>query len=218
MNKPCKIVVLISGNGSNLQAIIDSINSQQCPAEIAAVISNKAGAYGLVRAEQAGITAHCIDHHQYQDRQFFDKALMQLIDQYQPDLVVLAGFMRILTDDFVNHYLGHLINIHPSLLPKYPGLNTHQRALEAGDKQHGCSVHFVTPVLDGGPVIIQGVTAITENIDLNVLEERVHQLEHKIYPIAITWFAEQRLALVNNAAMLDAQPLPLTGYCYESND
>lgn len=218
MNKPCKIVVLISGNGSNLQAIIDSINSQQCLAEIVAVISNKAGAYGLVRAEQAGIAAHCIDHHQYQDRQSFDKALMQLIDQYQPDLVVLAGFMRILTDDFVNHYLGHLINIHPSLLPKYPGLNTHQRALEAGDKQHGCSVHFVTPMLDGGPVIIQGVTAITENIDLNVLEDRVHQLEHKIYPIAITWFAEQRLALVNNAAMLDAQPLPLTGYCYESND
>lgn len=218
MNKPCKIVVLISGNGSNLQAIIDSINAQQCPAEIAAVISNKAGAYGLVRAEKAGIAAHCIDHRQYQDRQSFDKALMQLIDQYQPNLVVLAGFMRILTDDFVNHYLGHLINIHPSLLPKYPGLNTHQRALDAGDKQHGCSVHFVTPVLDGGPVIIQGITDITENMALDVLEDRVHQLEHKIYPIAITWFAEQRLVLVNNAAMLDAQPLPLTGYCHESND
>ncbi|MFD1259334.1 phosphoribosylglycinamide formyltransferase [Entomomonas asaccharolytica] len=218
MNKPCKIVVLISGNGSNLQAIIDSIHTQHCPAEIVAVISNKAEAYGLVRAQQAGITAHCIDHRQYQDRQSFDQALMKLIDQYQPDLVVLAGFMRILTDDFVNHYLGHLINIHPSLLPKYPGLNTHQRALLAGDKQHGCSVHFVTPVLDGGPVIIQGVTAITDNIDLKQLEERVHQLEHKIYPIAITWFAEQRLVLVNNAAMLDAQPLPLTGYYYESND
>lgn len=218
MNKRCKVVVLISGNGSNLQAIIDSINLGHCPAEIVAVISNKATAYGLLRAEQAGISSHVIEHRQYADREDFDKALMAQIDQYQPDLIVLAGFMRILTEGFVNHYLGRLLNIHPSLLPKYPGLNTHQRALAAGDNQHGCSVHFVTPELDGGPVIVQGVTTISNNTNLETLEAQVHQLEHKIYPLAITWFAKQRLALVNNVAMLDAQPLPSNGYRYEPND
>lgn len=217
MNKPCRIVVLISGSGSNLQAIIDSVKEQQ-DVNVVAVISNKADAYGLVRAKQAGIATHYIDHRQYENRQLFDQALMALIDQYQPDLLVLAGFMRILTEAFVNHYLGRLINIHPSLLPKYPGLNTHQRALDANEREHGCSVHFVTPVLDGGPVIIQGVMAIESRMDKQQLEERVHCIEHKVYPIAIKWFAEQQLALVNNSVILNGQILSETGYRYESND
>lgn len=217
MNKSCRIVVLISGSGSNLQAIIDSVKEQQ-DVNVVAVISNKADAYGLVRAKQAGIATHSIDHRQYESRQLFDQALMVLIDQYKPDLLVLAGFMRILTEPFVNHYLGHLINIHPSLLPKYTGLNTHQRVLDAHEKEHGCSVHFVTPVLDGGPVIIQGVIAVASGIDKQQLEKQVHCLEYKIYPIAIRWFAERRLALVNNTVILNGQVLPETGYRYESND
>lgn len=217
MNKPCRIVVLISGNGSNLQAIIDSLQEHK-NAIIAAVISNKAEAYGIERAKQAGISTHTIDHRHYESRQDFDEALISLIDPCQPDLIVLAGFMRILTERFVNHYLGRLINIHPSLLPKYPGLNTHQRVLDAQETEHGCSVHFVTPELDGGPVIIQGVIPIASEpkMDKFLLEEKVHELEHKVYPIAVKWFVEKRLTLINNTVVLDEQILPLTGYRYES--
>lgn len=214
-NNTCNLVVLISGNGSNLQAIIDSINAGQCPATIKAVISNKTDAYGLERAKKAGIAVHALDHRQYKDRQNFDNALIELIDQYQPNLVVLAGFMRILTPHFVNHYLGHLINIHPSLLPKYPGLNTHQRALDAADTEHGCSIHFVTPQLDGGPVIIQASTPIAPDITLEILQDQVHYLEHKIYPIAIQWFAEKRLVFKDNTVLLDGKPLPNQGYYYD---
>lgn len=214
MNASCQLVVLISGNGSNLQAIIDSIEAGQCPAVIKAVISNKADAYGLERAKQVGIATHVVVHQQYPDRQAFDHALMAVIDEYQPDLVVLAGFMRILSSDFVNHYLGRLLNIHPSLLPKYPGLNTHQKALQAGDTEHGCSVHFVTPKLDGGPVIIQAATSINTNTPLDSLIVQVHQLEHKIYPLAIRWFAEQRVKLAQHSAWLDGKPLPVDGYRY----
>jgi len=217
MNKPCRVVILISGSGSNLQAIIDSIENQKV-INIVAVISNKADAYGLERAKKAGIATHYLDHQLYKTRQLFDQALIKLIDQYEPSLLVLAGFMRILTDTFVSHYLGRLINIHPSLLPKYPGLNTHQRVLDAGECEHGCSVHFVTPVLDGGPVIIQGAIGVDKTMDKLVLEEKIHSLEHKIYPIAVKWFAERRLALVNNSVILDGQPLPPIGYRYESND
>src|SRR5690554_5330935 len=147
----CKIVVLISGSGSNLQAIMDDL-ADHPSARICAVISNRADAYGLVRAQQAGIAQQVLSHKDFADRLSFDSALMQAIDQYQPDLVVLAGFMRILTPEFTRHYARRLLNIHPSLLPKYKGLNTHQRALDADDQQHGCSVHFVTEELDGGPV------------------------------------------------------------------
>ena len=148
---PCNVVVLISGSGSNLQALIDSIAHDGNPARIAAVICNRAGAYGLERAKQAGIATSLLDHKQFDGREAFDAALIQAIDAHQPDLVVLAGFMRILTPGFVQHYAGRLLNIHPSLLPKHKGLHTHQRALEAGDREHGCSVHFVTEELDGGP-------------------------------------------------------------------
>lgn len=210
----CQLVVLISGNGSNLQAIIDSIKARQCPAVIKAVISNNAAAFGLQRAQAAGIATYVIEHQHYPDRAAFDRALLNLIAGFQPDLVVLAGFMRILTTEFVVHFAGRLINIHPSLLPKYPGLHTHQRALQAADKQHGCSVHFVTPELDGGPVIIQAATSIEPNTTLELLTKEVAELEHKIYPLAIQWFAEQRLTLVNNKSLLDGKPLPINGYRY----
>ncbi len=199
---PLPIVVLISGNGSNLQAIINAIRAG-LPAEIRAVISNRPQAYGLSRAREAGIPADVIDHHDYTDRNSFDQALMARIDHYQPKLVVLAGFMRILTDEFVNHYHGRMLNIHPSLLPRYQGLNTHQRVLDAGDQIHGVSVHFVTSELDSGPVILQAEIPVHADDDADTLAERIHQQEHIIYPRVIRWFAEGRLRLQGNNVQLD---------------
>ncbi|QNH03668.1 phosphoribosylglycinamide formyltransferase-1 [Ectopseudomonas composti] len=209
---PCNVVVLISGSGSNLQALIDSVAHDGNPARIAAVICNRAGAYGLERAEQAGITTGLLDHKQFDGREAFDAALIQTIDAHQPDLVVLAGFMRILTPGFVQHYAGRLLNIHPSLLPKHKGLHTHQRALEAGDTEHGCSVHFVTEELDGGPLVVQAVLPIKADDTAESLARRVHQQEHQIYPLAVRWFAEGRLRLGAQGAMLDGQPLPASGH------
>ncbi|MDV5862129.1 phosphoribosylglycinamide formyltransferase [Pseudomonas mendocina] len=209
---PCNVVVLISGSGSNLQALIDSIAHDGNPARIAAVICNRAGAYGLERAKQAGIATSLLDHKQFDGREAFDAALIQAIDAHQPDLVVLAGFMRILTPGFVQHYAGRLLNIHPSLLPKHKGLHTHQRALEAGDSEHGCSVHFVTEELDGGPRVIQAVLPVMADDTAESLASRVHQQEHLIYPLAVRWFAEGRLRLGAQGAMLDDQPLPASGH------
>lgn len=199
---PLPIVILISGNGSNLQAIIDAIRAG-LPAEIRAVISNNPQAYGLSRAREAGIPAEVIDHHDYDSRAAFDQALMSRIDYYQPKLVVLAGFMRILTDEFVKHYYGRMINIHPSLLPRHQGLNTHQRVLDAGDKIHGVSVHFVSPELDAGPVILQAEIPVYTDDDADTLAERIHQQEHRIYPQVIHWFADDRLRLRGNNVLLD---------------
>ena len=209
---PCNVVVLISGSGSNLQALIDSVARGDNPARIAAVISNRADAYGLQRAKQAGIATELLDHKQFDGREAFDAALIQAIDAHQPDLVVLAGFMRILTPGFVQHYAGRLLNIHPSLLPKYKGLHTHQRALEAGDGEHGCSVHFVTEELDGGPLVVQAVLPVMADDTAESLASRVHQQEHKIYPLAVRWFAEGRLRLGAQGAMLDGEPLPASGH------
>nr|WP_024308864.1 MULTISPECIES: phosphoribosylglycinamide formyltransferase [unclassified Pseudomonas] len=209
---PCNVVVLISGSGSNLQALIDSVAQDGNPARIAAVISNRADAYGLQRAKQAGIATELLDHKQFDGREAFDAALIQAIDAHQPDLVVLAGFMRILTPGFVQHYAGRLLNIHPSLLPKYKGLHTHQRALEAGDGEHGCSVHFVTEELDGGPLVVQAVLPVMADDTAESLASRVHQQEHKIYPLAVRWFAEGRLRLGAQGAMLDGEPLPASGH------
>lgn len=189
---PLRLVVLISGNGSNLQAIIDDINDNQLPAEIVAVISNKADAYGLERAKKANIPQHVLSHRDYDNRKQYDNALQRLIDRYKPDLVILAGFMRILSDDFVEHYSHKIMNIHPSLLPKYKGLNTHQRVLDAGDKEHGCSVHFVTATLDDGPVILQATVAVNGNDNAETLAAKVHKQEHRIYPQAIRMFAENK--------------------------
>lgn len=209
---PCNVVVLISGSGSNLQALIDSIAQGDNPARIAAVISNRADAYGLVRAQNAGIATAVLDHKRFDGREAFDAALIQAIDAHQPDLVVLAGFMRILTPGFVQHYAGRLLNIHPSLLPRHKGLHTHQRALEAGDAEHGCSVHFVTEELDGGPLVVQAVLPVAADDSADSLAQRVHRQEHRIYPLAVRWFAEGRLRLGAQGAMLDGQPLPASGH------
>lgn len=202
------IVVLISGSGSNLQAIIDAASNDEIPVEIRAVISNRPGAKGLERATQAGITTELLDHTLYADREGFDQALQQCIDHYQPELVVLAGFMRILTSDFVRHYHGRMMNIHPSVLPKFRGLDTHARALEAGEQQHGASVHFVTDELDGGPVILQALVPVHEDDNQESLAARVLAQEHIIYPMAIGWFAEGRLRLQGSTILLDGTSLP----------
>ena len=188
-----KIVVLLSGNGSNLQNIIDQVASGSIKAEISAVISNRPDAFGLKRAEKAGISNVSLDHTLFTDREAFDQSLIQIIDSYSPDLIVLAGFMRILSDDFVHHFTGRLINIHPSLLPKYKGLHTHKRAIENGDKKHGASVHFVSPELDSGEVILQGIVDVEENDTEESLQQRVHLIEHQIYPQTIQWLSDGSL-------------------------
>jgi len=211
MVQPCNAVVLISGSGSNLQALIDS-QGEDNPLRIRAVISNRADAYGLTRAQNAGIATQVLDHKAFADREAFDCALIEAIDGFRPDLVVLAGFMRILTPAFVRHYSGRLLNIHPSLLPKHKGLNTHQRALDAQESEHGCSVHFVSEELDGGPLIIQAVVPVEPSDTAETLALRVHMQEHRIYPTAVRWFAEGRLRLAAEGALLDGEKLPATGY------
>ena len=207
------IVVLISGNGSNLQAIIDSCtNGIIKNSRIAAVISNKADAYGLQRAQLANIEAVSIAATNYANRQDYDQVLIEKINAYQPDVIVLAGFMRILSADFVNHYQGRMLNIHPSLLPKYTGLNTHQRAIDAGDTEHGTSVHFVTEELDGGPVILQAKVPIFTTDSVDDVIERVQRQEHNIYPLVIQWLLTQRLSMQNGYAVLDGNQLPPQGY------
>jgi len=180
-----KLVILISGRGSNMLSIIKAIDNGELDVSIAAVISNRPDALGLSLAEQAGISTSLIDHKQFLSREEFDQALAAEVDRYQPDLVVLAGFMRILTTDFVAHFKNRLINIHPSLLPKFKGLNTHQRAIEAGEEEHGASVHFVTPELDDGPIVLQARVNILETDDATTLAARVLEKEHKLYPDAI---------------------------------
>ncbi|NQD92260.1 phosphoribosylglycinamide formyltransferase [Pseudomonas sp. CrR25] len=216
MSPACNVVVLISGSGSNLQALIDGCAVGESPAQISAVISNRADAYGLQRARQADIATAVLDHKQFDGREAFDAALIAAIDRHRPDLVVLAGFMRILTPGFVRHYAGRLLNIHPSLLPKHKGLHTHQRALEAGDTEHGCSVHFVTEELDGGPLVVQAVVPVQSHDSPDSLAQRVHAQEHRIYPLAVRWFAEGRLRLGAQGAMLDGQPLPTSGHPFRT--
>ena len=208
----CDVVVLLSGTGSNLQALIDSNDVKQSSANIRAVISNRADAYGLQRAKDAGIDTRVLDHKAFEGREAFDAALIEIIDTFNPQLVVLAGFMRILSTDFVRHYQGRLLNIHPSLLPKYKGLHTHQRALEAADSEHGCSVHFVTEELDGGPLVVQAVIPVESDDSPHSLAQRVHTQEHQIYPLAVRWFAEGRLSLDEQGALLDGQLLPASGH------
>ncbi|MDG9853135.1 phosphoribosylglycinamide formyltransferase [Pseudomonas nitroreducens] len=216
MSTPCNVVVLISGSGSNLQALIDSLAGADTPAVIRAVISNRADAYGLERARKTGIETRFLDHKAYADRESFDAALIQAIDGFDADLVLLAGFMRILSADFVRHYQGRLLNIHPSLLPKYKGLHTHQRALEAGDAEHGCSVHFVTEELDGGPLVVQAAIPVESDDTPETLAQRVHVQEHVIYPLAMRWFAEGRVRLGEHGAMLDGELLPASGHSYRT--
>lgn len=204
--EPLRVVVLVSGSGSNLQALIDAQANH--PYRIGAVISNVADAFGLQRASRAGIPAQVLDHREFQDRATFDQALAALIEQFDPQLVALAGFMRILTPEFVDHFAGRMMNIHPSLLPKFRGLHTHQRALDAGEREHGASVHFVTAELDGGPLIIQARVPVHPNDNHQTLADRVLTQEHRIYPAAVSLFAQGRLCLGDNGRpLLDGEPL-----------
>lgn len=215
-NTKAKLVVLISGSGSNLQSFIDQSLSGGLPADIAAVICNRPGAFGLERAAKAGIPTELIDHTQYEGREPFDQELIRCIDQYEPDLVILAGFMRILTPGFVQHYSNRLLNIHPSLLPKYPGLNTHQRAIDAGDSEAGATVHFVTEVLDCGANVVQASVPILKDDSAEALAKRILGQEHKIYPLAAKWFVEGRLTIKDNKALLDGDVLPESGFPFNS--
>lgn len=207
VTKPARLVVLISGRGSNLQAILDGALSGALPVVLQAVISNRPAATGLERAREAGIEAISIDHRGFPDRLAFETAVRERIDVYEPDLVILAGFMRILSDELVTHYSGRMLNIHPSLLPKFRGLHTHERALAAGERTHGASVHFVTPELDSGPVFIQAEVPVLPGDDPDTLAARVLEQEHRIYPLAIRWFAEGRIRLAGETVLLDGRPL-----------
>lgn len=207
MSKVKKIVVLISGNGSNLQAIIDNVKSGEIKATISAVISNKANAYGLQRATAENIPTNVIDHTLYDSREAFDQVLIDTIDNYSADIIVLAGFMRILTESFVTHYAGKLINIHPSLLPLYKGLHTHKRALADNVAKHGASVHFVTPELDAGAVLIQGVVDVEKDDSEDSLADRVHSIEHIIYPKAVKLLTENTVILANDAIFINSVEL-----------
>ena len=198
------IVILISGRGSNMEALIAARDAGNLPVNIAAVISNRPDAAGLETAARAGIVGHSIDHKAFAGREAFDAALAECIDGFAPDLVVLAGFMRILSEGFVRHYEGRLMNIHPSLLPSFPGLHTHQRALDEGVRIHGCTVHFVTPTLDHGPVIIQAAVPVLDSDNEASLAARVLRQEHQVYPQAVRWFAEGKLTLDNGRVRLAA--------------
>lgn len=206
------IVVLISGNGSNLQAIIDACKQKKIKGTLRAVFSNKADAFGLERAREAGIPAHSLEASQFASREAFDRQLIQEIDAYAPDVVVLAGYMRILSPAFVAHYAERLLNIHPSLLPKYPGLHTHRQVLENGDEEHGTSVHFVTDELDCGPVILQAKVPVFDGDSEDDVTARVQAQEHAIYPLVVGWFVDGRLQMRDNAAWLDGIRLPPQGY------
>jgi phosphoribosylglycinamide formyltransferase-1 len=197
-----KIVILISGRGSNMEAVVRACKREGWPAEVRAVVSNRPDAAGLGFAEANGIATAVVDHRDFAERAAFDAALAAAIDAHAPDLVVLAGFMRVLTDDFVHHYAGRMLNVHPSLLPCFPGLKTHQQALDAGVRVHGASVHFVTPTLDHGPIVAQGAVPVIAGDDAAALATRVLAVEHIIYPRAVRWFVEGRLAIDGERVVL----------------
>lgn len=198
-----RCVVLISGRGSNLSAILKATQSTDYPALIAGVVANKAEAPGLQLARDAGIPVLVVPNGDYPDRASYDQALQMAVDAYTPDLVVLAGFMRILTPGFVAHYAGRMINIHPSLLPSFTGLHTHQRALDAGVRLHGCTVHFVTAELDHGPIIAQAAVPVCHDDDARALAARVLNVEHQLYPRVVRWFAEGRLQIEGQRVRVD---------------
>ena len=201
----CKTAILISGSGTNLQAFIDAVANGTLDIELSIVFSNKADAPGLKRARDAGIPTACIEHGRFPSRESFDEAVAAKLDEWRPDLLVLAGFMRILSTAFVTRYRGRILNIHPALLPRYPGLQTHQRVLDAGDQWHGSTVHFVTEELDGGPRILQGRLPVDTGETAVQLAHRVQRVEHQIYPEAAGWFAAGRVAFRDGRAWIDGQ-------------
>ncbi|MCG8707035.1 phosphoribosylglycinamide formyltransferase [Brenneria sp. 4F2] len=205
-------VILISGQGSNLQALIDACKRGRINGKISAVFSNNPEAYGLQIAQEAEIPVHVIDPADFTDRVAYDEAMAREIVQYQPALIVLAGYMRILSPEFVAQFSNNMLNIHPSLLPKYPGLHTHRLALENGDAVHGTSVHFVTDELDGGPLILQARVPVFSDDSEESLKQRVHVQEHNIYPLVVGWFLSGRLQMRENEAWLDGVRIPRRGY------
>ena len=202
-----RVVVLISGGGTNLQALLDLADTGEAPFRVCGVVSNRPGVRGLQRAERHGIPTRVLAHDGFDDRAAFDAALAELVETFEPGLVVLAGFMRILTSGFVEHFAGRMINIHPSLLPAFQGLHTHRRALEAGVSEHGASVHFVTAELDGGPVIAQVRVPVLAGDDEDMLAARVLAEEHRLLPQVVCWFADNRLQLRDNRVWFDGRPL-----------
>lgn len=209
------MVVLISGNGTNLQAIIDAVEAGKIHGTIVGVISNKATAYGLERAKSAGIPTFVFQRNQFANNGEMDRAIATQLEQLQADLIVLAGYMKILTADFTQRFAGKILNIHPSLLPKYAGLNTHQRAMDAGDTEHGMSIHFVNEEVDGGAVILQAKVPIYPDDEVDDIIERVSEQEHRCYPLVIQWFCADRLCLKAGLAYLDGKVLPAQGYALE---
>lgn len=204
MNSQKSIVILISGRGSNMESLLAAVAAGTLPVRVAAVLSNRPDAAGLQSAAAQGVPTRVVDHKQFVDRAAFDAAMSEAIDAFAPDLVVLAGFMRILSEGFVRRYEGRLMNIHPSLLPAFPGLHTHRKALDEGVRVHGCTVHFVTPTLDHGPVVVQAAVPVLDDDDEAALAARVLAQEHRVYPQAVRWFAEGRLRLVGQRVLLDA--------------
>lgn len=205
MSSHCKTAILISGSGTNLQAFIDAVGGGHLNLELSVVLSNRPAAFGLVRAEKAGIATACIEHGHFPDRESFDRAVIEKLDQWAPDLLILAGFMRILSAGFVEHYAGRILNIHPALLPAYPGLNTHQRVLDAGEKWHGSTVHFVTEELDAGPGILQGRLPVIAGESAEQLSDRVQHVEHQIYPEAAGWVGERRVEFREGRTLIDGK-------------
>jgi phosphoribosylglycinamide formyltransferase-1 len=203
MSRRSKTAILISGSGTNLQAFIDAVDEGDLNLDIVVVFSNNPNAFGLQRAEKAGIPTACIQHADFPDRESFDAAVIAELDRFEPDLLILAGFMRILSASFVSHYQGKILNIHPALLPLYPGLNTHQRVLEAGDQWHGSTVHFVIDELDAGPRILQGRLAVTPGETADELAARVQAVEHQIYPLAADWVGSGKVQFRNGHVLVD---------------
>lgn len=208
------VAVLVSGSGTNLQALIDAQQAGKLPVEFSVVLSNKADAYALKRAQAAGIPTLVVEHQDYPSREAFDEAMIQALAPYTIDTLVLAGFMRILTPIFVRHFHQRLLNVHPSLLPLYRGLNTHQRALDNQDKTHGCSIHFVSDELDGGPLVAQAIVPVHPSDTEASLAERVHQSEHLLYPKVLLWRAQRQLTLTDKGVTLNGKPLPPQGYSF----
>lgn len=206
-NNSCSIAILVSGVGSNFQSILDHIQQGHINANIACIISNNPDAYSLVRAKQADIPIHVIERKNYTSRETFGQELIRILEAYSIRLIVLAGFMHVLSNTFIQAYPGRILNIHPSLLPKFPGLHTHQRALKADETEHGCSVHFVTANLDQGPLIIQAKVPVKTTDNAERLAARVLEKEHIIYPLAVKWFSQNKLSCSNNAIYFDNEPL-----------
>jgi phosphoribosylglycinamide formyltransferase-1 len=205
MTGRCNTAILISGSGTNLQAFIDAANGGRLDLDLSVVFSNNPDAYGLERAERAGIPTACVQHADFPDRESFDLAVIAELDRFEPDLLILAGFMRILSSTFVLHYEGRILNIHPALLPLYPGLNTHQRVLDAGDHWHGSTVHFVTEELDAGPRILQGRIKVEPDESADALEKRVQAVEHRIYPEAAAWVGSGKVTFRDGESWVDGK-------------